>query len=96
MFSYSVHHYNPKPETDFSQLRTVSVVANFNTIGKFKPEYFRVVNSDQSEATFKIDAIKYTREYDNRILFCCLYSNHGKQLEVGLMFYINECVWVIV
>lgn len=95
MGAFGNYHYNPKPEIDFSQLRTVLVVANFNTEGKFKPEYFRVVNSDQSESTFKIDVIKYIREYHNRILFCCLYSNYGRQHEVSLVFYVSERVWVI-
>lgn len=98
MGAFGNYHHNPKLETDFSQLRTVSVIANFNTNGKIRPEYFRLVNPDQSEETFKIDFIKYTRDYDNpsRILFCCLYKNYGRQFEVGLMFYVMECIWTII
>lgn len=95
MGAFGNHHYNTKPVTDFTKLRTVSVIANFNTEGKFIPLYFRIVNPDQSEQTFKIDSVKFTREYDNRILFCCLFTNHNQQQEVNLTFYVMECVWTI-
>jgi hypothetical protein len=95
MGAFGNYPYNPKPETDFSKLRTVSVIANFNTEGKFIPIYFRYVNPDESEQTIKIDAIKFTREKADRILFCCLFTNYGRQQEVILTFYIKECIWVI-
>ena len=98
MGAFGNYPHNPKPEIDFSQLKTVSVIATFNIEGKIRPDYFRMVNPDQSEETFKIDAIKYTRDIVNPsriILFCCLYNNYGRQLEVNLVFYVRECRWVI-
>lgn len=96
MGAFGNYYYNPKLEIDFSQLKTVSVITNFNAEGRFKPEYFRVINPDQSETTFKIDTVKFTREYDNRILFCCVYTNNRRQCEIILIFYVLECCWVIV
>jgi hypothetical protein len=95
MGAFGNYPYNPKPETDFSKLRTVSVIANFNTEGKFIPIYFRLVNPDQSEDTIKIDAIRFIREKSDSILFCCLYTSYGRQQEVLLRFYIKECRWTI-
>lgn len=95
MGAFGNYPHIEKPKIDFSQLNTVSVIANFNPEGKIKPEYFKFVNADQSEKTIKIDSIKYTKEYDNRISFCCIYTIYGKQREVMLTFYVAECIWVI-
>lgn len=98
MGAFGNYPYNPKLETDFSQLKTISVIANFNTEGNFKPEYFHVVNSDQSETTYKIETVKFTREYDNpyRILFCCMFNNNCWQQEINLVYYVMKCRWVAV
>ena len=96
--AFGNYPHNPKPEIDFSQLRTVPVIATFNTEGKIRPDYFSCTNPDQSIEKFKIETIKYTREYDNpnRILFCCIYKNYSKRHEVNLVFYVMERKWIII
>lgn len=95
--AFGNYPYNPKPVIDFDKLNAVPVVATFNTDGKIRPDYFGYTNPDEFMEKFKVEAIKYTREYDNpcRILFCCVYSNYGRQLEVNLVFYVMECMWII-
>ena len=95
MGAFGNYSYSPKPVTDFTKLKTVSVIANFNTEGKFIPVYFRTIHPDQSEKTIKIDAVKFTRDKGNCISFYCLFNNHGRQQEVILTFYVMECIWTI-
>lgn len=95
MGAFGNYHHNPKPVTDFTKLRTVPVIANFNTEGKIRPEYFRVVNPDQSEKTYKIDAVKVSKVNGNVISFICLFTNYGKQREVLLKFYVEESKWTV-
>lgn len=95
MGAFGNYSYNPKPETDFSKLKTVSVIANFNTEGKFIPVYFKYINPDKSEQTIKIDTVKFTRDKGDYISFCCLFTNHSRQQEVVLTFYVMECIWII-
>lgn len=91
------YHHNPKSEIDFSKLRTVSVIANFNINGDIRPEYFRIVNPDHTEETFKVEFVKLTKiiHCPSRILFRCCYTNHNKYREIDLVYYVNECVWTI-
>ena len=95
MGAFGNYPYNPKPVIDFDKLNTVSVIVNFNVGGKIKPEYFRYINSDESEQTIKIDTVKFTRDKGERISFCCMFTNHGRQQEVILTFYVIECIWII-
>lgn len=95
--AFGSYPYNPKPVTDFTKLRTVPVIATFNTQGKIRPDYFCYTNLDESMERFKIASVKYTKEYDSpsRILFYCIYRNYGKLYEVNLVFYVIECRWII-
>jgi hypothetical protein len=97
MGAFGNYSYNPKQEVDFSLLKTIPVVTTFNKEGKIRPDYFRLVNPDQSEETIKINAIKYTKEYNKpiRILFRCICNIYGRQFEVNLVFYVNECKWIV-
>jgi hypothetical protein len=95
MGAFGNYSYNPKPKTDFSQLRTIPVIATFNAEGKIRPDYFRITNTDQSVDTYKIDTVKYTKDYDNRIVFYCLFTNGKRQQEVNLVFYVMECIWTV-
>lgn len=97
MCPFGNHNTNHKPATYFTKLRTVPVIATFNVEGKIRPDYFVYTNPDESIEKFKIESIKYTREYNNpsRILFCCNYKNYGKLYVVNLVFYVNERRWVI-
>lgn len=84
-----------KFEVDYTKNHPVQVVANFNPEGKFIPIYFKYVDDDQSEYTYKIESIKYSREYKHHTSFCCVYINHGRKYEILLHFYVNECIWVL-
>jgi hypothetical protein len=95
MGAFGNYNCDTKTAIDFSNMNTVTVMTNFNTIGKFVPVLFRIINPDTSEETVKVDSIKYTKELSNRISFCCLCSNGNRQHEVILTFYIMECVWII-
>jgi hypothetical protein len=95
--AYGNYSYNNNKQIDFSQLRSVPVIATFNTEGKIRPDYFGYTNPDESVEKLKIKSIKYTREYNHpaRMLFCCVYNNYGKQHEASLMFYVDEYMWVL-
>jgi hypothetical protein len=95
--AFGNYPHNPKQIIDFDKLHVVPVVTTFNTEGKIRPDYFGFTNPDGSVEKFKIETVKYTREYDNpsRILFCCSYKNYGKLYEVNLVYYIRECRWTI-
>jgi hypothetical protein len=97
MGAFGYHTHNPKPVIDFSQMKTVSVIATFNAEGKIRPDYFNYINPDGSMDKFKIESIKYTRDYSypSRILFCCVYKSYNKHHEVNLIFYVMEHMWVI-
>jgi hypothetical protein len=84
-----------KFEIDYSKNRPIEVIASFNIEGKFIPLYFKYVAEDQTAYKYKIDAIKYTRDYDRSTLFCCLYTNNGKQYELLLSYWHNEHLWTI-
>jgi hypothetical protein len=82
-----------KFQIDFTRNRPVEVIANFNTEGKYIPIYFKYVTDDQEQHIYKIDAIKYSREYNHHTSFCCVYTNFGRKYEILLHFYVNECIW---
>jgi len=94
---FGFYPHNPKPEIDLSQLRTVSVIANFNVNGDIRPECFRIVNPDQTEDTFKVEFVKLTKilHCPSRILFRCCYTNNNKHCEIDLVYYVDQCVWII-
>lgn len=84
-----------KFEIDFTKNRPIDVIANFNPEGKFIPIYFKYEAEDQTIYKYKIDAIKYTKDNEQRTLFCCLYTNNRKQYELLLSFWINDHIWTI-
>jgi len=95
MSAFGNYNYNPKTKIDFTQLNIVTVITNFAKDSKFVPVLFRNVNPDASEETVRIDKVKYIKELDNRIVFCCLVNNGKRQQEIMLTFYVMECVWVL-
>jgi len=90
-------NYNPptKYNIDFIKNRHIDVITSFKADGNFIPIYFKYVTDDQEQHIYKINSIKYTRELHRHILFCCLYTNEGKQYELLLSFYVEECLWTI-
>jgi hypothetical protein len=91
-FNHSVQSNN---KIDFTHNNPVNVCATFNTLGKIRPDYIRCEDFNQEFHTFKIDSIKYTREYDNRILYCCSITNYGRKIEILLSFHIRQCIWTM-
>jgi hypothetical protein len=89
------HYTPPKYYIDFTKNQAVSVIVNFAADGRFMPVYIRYISSDQSEITYKIDSVKWFRDYSNRIVFCCFITNYGKQVEVLLSFHLMECTWTM-
>lgn len=90
IFNYS---FDYKHNNRFTSNQPVAVVANFAMDGRFLPIYFRFIASDSSEKSYKIDGIKYSRDKQESILFCCLIANEGIQYQVILTFYYEECLW---
>jgi hypothetical protein len=80
---------------NYSSAQPVSVVANYAKSGKFVPIYFIYTAHDESLLTIKIDCIKYVRDYPDRILFCCLFTNCDWQQEVYLEYHILNHLWTI-
>jgi hypothetical protein len=88
----------PQPQKfqlDLSDKHPVSVVTSFTTDGRFIPLYFKYEAEDQQSYTYKINNIKYFREYEHHFLFSCLYNNGRNQYEVLLSFWTEQCVWTI-
>jgi hypothetical protein len=82
-------------EINYDLCQPIEVIASFNPEGKFIPFYFKYVAADQTVYKYKIEAIKYTRDYDQSTLFCCLYTNNGKQYELLLSYWSKDCIWTI-
>jgi hypothetical protein len=95
MGAFGNYHQPIKYQIDYTHNKPIEVIANFNTEGKYKPEYFRYIADNDEQFTYKIDSIKYFREYDNYDLFCCGYTNHGKQYEILLRFHTIHCLWTL-
>jgi hypothetical protein len=93
--AFGNYSYNPKPKIDFSKLKAVDVNVVFNTLGEMKPLSFRYVLPDESIDIYKKEIIKFTRDKGDRISFYCMITNHGRQQEVILTFYVMECIWVV-
>jgi hypothetical protein len=85
--------YKHNPNTFGNQ--PVAVIANFNTVGRFIPIYFRYVANDSSESTYKIDYIKYTKDKHDCFLFCCVVTNREIRHQLILTFYFKDCIWML-
>lgn len=85
----------PKHEIDFNRYKPITVTSYCSFSGEIKPLAFRYISDDESETTFKIDSIKFTKEIKGGFSYCCLFNNHGRQQEVILIFYVMEHLWVI-
>jgi len=73
----------------------VAVVVNFSSDGRFKPEIFRYISSDQSEHTIKINRIKSYTDYFDRTAFTCIIQQGRLEKEIILDYLINERIWVL-
>lgn len=89
------HNVDLQDNHDDINIQSVAVLANFNASGKIKPEYIRYTLYDQSIATVKVESIKYRKDYGTHIVFCCLFTNYGRQNEVLLTYHINDHRWSI-
>ena len=87
-YSFDYKHNYSKPVD-----QPVAVIVNFSVDGRFIPIYFRYVAGDCSESTYKIDGIKYFKDKNDRILFCCLVTSGGIRQQIFLTFYIRDCIW---
>lgn len=80
---------------DYDKCIPVSVIINFSKDGKMLPLYIRWINNDESEETLKVDSVKYTKDIDGGITYCCYVIRNGWRKEVNLTFYVKECLWVL-
>lgn len=90
-------NFNAENDTmvDAFNLQTVDVIANFTKDGRFRPEFIRYTVYDQSKVSVKIDAIRSVKEYNGYTVFCCLYTNYGRQCEVLLTYHDKDHVWTM-
>jgi hypothetical protein len=95
MGAFGNYYTVPKYQIDYYQNKPIEVVANFAPTKKYKPEYFLYITEDQVRHTFKIEYIKWMREYKDYDAFCCLYSNYGRQHEIILRYHKSLCIWTI-
>lgn len=73
----------------------VDVIVNFAVDGRFKPIYFKYMDEKEGSMTFKIDAVHYTRDKHDSILFSCFITRNSVKQEVYLIYRINECIWTL-
>ncbi len=73
----------------------VSVIANFASDGRFKPIYFKYYDAECGYQTFKIDAVHYTRNKTDSILFCCSITLNNMKQEINLVYKLSECTWTL-
>lgn len=87
--------YEPTTFIDYNKHSPISVVTNFAPSGKMLPIYIRYIHPDQSEETIKVDGVKYTKDIQGGIVYCCLVTISNYQKQIFLTYYIKEHLWVI-
>ncbi len=91
--------YYPNDENfniDYSHCTPISVIAVFNVERKIKPVYVSLEDMYGNVCKTKIDGIKYTKDKDNCITFCCLISSgNNRQQQINLTFYVKDHLWVL-
>lgn len=87
--------YTPANETyqpiDLNRYKPIVVIAYYDIDGNIKPLRFKY----ESDFTFNINEIKYSKDVKGGILFCCLITNCNKQQEVNLVYFIREHLWCL-
>lgn len=84
-----------KPSIDFSRCEPISVIVNFNRDGKIMPVMFNYVDRHQNYTKVNIDGIKYTKDGDGSLTYCCVANNGRWKYQVNLTFWIMEHIWVL-
>lgn len=87
-YTYSYQHKN-----QIFGDQPVAVAVNFSKDGRFMPIFFRYISEDGMEYTYKIDGIRYIKDKNECVIYCCLFTNESIQHEVFLTFYYNDCIW---
>ncbi|MDF2511101.1 MAG: hypothetical protein K0S04_967 [Herbinix sp.] len=82
-----------KYSIDFNQERPIEVTVLFYPDGKYRPNYFRYISDTSERYTYKIDLVKYVRNFAHYDLFCCTYTNYGLRHEVILKYYHAHSIW---
>ena len=84
-----------KPIIQHPSGKEVDVIASFTPIGEYIPLYFRVEDDYNERFTFKIDAIKSTKDRHGVKVFECVYMAYGQRNVILLAFDIMLHQWVI-
>lgn len=80
---------------DYNKNIPVTVIVNFAPDGRMLPIYLRWINHDESEETLKVDGVKYTKDIEGGITYCCYVTRNGWRKEVNLTFYVKEHIWLL-
>ncbi|HAU85140.1 MAG TPA: hypothetical protein DCW90_06455 [Lachnospiraceae bacterium] len=90
-FSY----YSKTPSVvDISGYTPVSVVANFNTEGKFIPVYVQI-EEDYEKITIKIEQVKRAEDKMGVVQFDCTYKDGDYLKNITLYYIISKSTWAI-
>ena len=84
-----------KYSIDFDHEKAVDVTALFYADGKYRPKYFRYSSDTCERYSYKIDFIKYVRNFTYYDLFCCTYINYGINQEILLKYYHAYSIWTM-
>ena len=81
--------------SDGTKIQPIVVIANFTKDGKIRPEIIRYALPDESYVQVKVDQIKYYRDNSGHLVFCCLFTNYGRQYEILLTYHIKDHCWTM-
>lgn len=86
-------YHEPQYFIDPNKFTPATVVVNFAPDGKMLPIFLRITHPDKSEETIKIDGVKYTKDIQGGISYCCLITINGWQKQIILNYYVNDHTW---
>lgn len=85
-----------KHQIDFNKYKPIYAYFYTDKDGKIKPLKFKYESDDSSLISLDIDNIKYSKDIQGGILFCCLVTNYGRQQEVDIVYFYAEHQWCLV
>lgn len=94
MPAFSYYNSKDNKAADLNGYIPVSVVANFNTTGKFVPVYMQV-DIEGERITYKIDSIRKTDNKFGAVVFYCLIIDGDNRKEVTLYYLVSRSIWAI-
>jgi hypothetical protein len=93
--AFGYPHETEKVNIDYSRCTPVAVIANFNADGRIMPAYVCIQDLYGNTFKTKVEGIKYTKDGNGYIMFCCLVKSGNRQQEISLSYYVDQHLWVL-